>query len=170
MATAELEARPRAAALRGLARAWAAVRAEPLLIGLVALAAVLRFATIDQQSYWLDEAFTVGLLREDFPDMLRLHDRDGGDAAALLRPRLAVGAASSAPARSGCGRSRPLVGTATVPVMFAAGKELVSRRAGLIAAALTATSPLMIWYSQEARAYALLVSSALRRSTSSPAS
>ena len=41
--------------------------------------------------------------------------------------------------------------------MFAAGKELVSRRAGLIAAALTATSPLMIWYSQEARAYALLV-------------
>ncbi len=50
-----------------------------------------------------------------------------------------------------------VIGTATVPLMYAAGKELVSRRAGLIAAALTATSPLMIWYSQEARAYALLV-------------
>ena len=53
------------------AGALAAVRAEPLLIGLVVLAALLRFATIDQQSYWLDEAFTVGLLREDFPHMLK---------------------------------------------------------------------------------------------------
>ncbi len=32
-----------------------------------------------------------------------------------------------------------------------------AERAGLIAAALTATSPLLIWYSQEARAYSLLV-------------
>ena len=50
-----------------------------------------------------------------------------------------------------------LVGTATIPVIYAAAKSLGSRRAGLIAAALAATSPLLIWYSQEARNYALLV-------------
>jgi mannosyltransferase len=34
---------------------------------------------------------------------------------------------------------------------------LVSRRAGIVAAALVAVNPLLVWYSQEARAYALLV-------------
>jgi 4-amino-4-deoxy-L-arabinose transferase-like glycosyltransferase len=50
-----------------------------------------------------------------------------------------------------------LCGTATVPVAYAAGAALASRRAGLIAALLVATSPLLVWYSQEARAYALFV-------------
>lgn len=50
-----------------------------------------------------------------------------------------------------------LLGSATVPVMYAAARELASRRAGLIVAALTATSPLLIWYSQEVRTYPLLV-------------
>jgi len=40
-------------------------------------------------------------------------------------------------------------------VAYLAGRALGSRRAGLLAAALTATSPFMIWYSQEARPYAL---------------
>ena len=44
-----------------------------------------------------------------------------------------------------------------VPVAYGAGSKLISRRAGLIAAALTACSPLLIWYSQEARSYEMLV-------------
>ena len=35
------------------------------------LAAALRFPTLGDQSYWLDEAITVDLLRHDFVDMLR---------------------------------------------------------------------------------------------------
>jgi 4-amino-4-deoxy-L-arabinose transferase-like glycosyltransferase len=50
-----------------------------------------------------------------------------------------------------------LFGTATVPVAYAIGARLVSRRSGLLAAAAVAVSPLLVWYSQEARAYALLV-------------
>jgi mannosyltransferase len=50
-----------------------------------------------------------------------------------------------------------LAGTATVPVAYLAATTLVSRRAGLITAALVAFSPLMVWYSQEARPYALAV-------------
>ena len=34
---------------------------------------------------------------------------------------------------------------------------MASRRAGLIAAGLTATNPLLVWYSGEARNYSLLV-------------
>ncbi len=41
--------------------------------------------------------------------------------------------------------------------MYGAGAKLVSRRAGVIAAAVTACNPLLIWYSQEARSYSLLV-------------
>ena len=49
-----------------------------------------------------------------------------------------------------------LFGTATVPLAYCIGAELAHRRAGLIAAALVAVSPMLIWYSQEARSYAVL--------------
>jgi 4-amino-4-deoxy-L-arabinose transferase-like glycosyltransferase len=61
-----------------------------------------------------------------------------------------------------------LIGTATVPVAWAAARELLaseraarewfdSPRAGLVAAALVAVNPFFVWYSQEARSYSLLV-------------
>jgi len=50
-----------------------------------------------------------------------------------------------------------LLGTATIPVVFLAARTLFSNAAGLMAAALVATSPALVWYSQEARPYALLV-------------
>ncbi len=50
-----------------------------------------------------------------------------------------------------------LFGTATVPVAYLAGRELLGRRTGLAVAAIVAVSPILVWYSQDARAYALLV-------------
>jgi hypothetical protein len=50
-----------------------------------------------------------------------------------------------------------LAGVATVPVVYAATRKLISGRAAVIVASLTAFNPLLIWYSQEARSYALLV-------------
>ena len=44
-------------------------------------------------------------------------------------------------------------GVLLVPVVYAAGAKLISRRAGVIAAAFATCSPLLIWYSQEARSY-----------------
>ena len=49
-----------------------------------------------------------------------------------------------------------IAGAATVPVAYLAGRELSGVRAGLVAAALVAVSPFLVFYSQEARAYALL--------------
>jgi 4-amino-4-deoxy-L-arabinose transferase-like glycosyltransferase len=48
-----------------------------------------------------------------------------------------------------------LAGVATVPVAWAIGQELSGRRAAILAGAFTATNPLFMWYSQEARAYAV---------------
>ena len=50
-----------------------------------------------------------------------------------------------------------LAGTLTVPVVYLVGRRLAGRAAGLVAAGLVAVHPLMVWYGQEARAYALLV-------------
>jgi mannosyltransferase len=50
-----------------------------------------------------------------------------------------------------------LFGAATVPVGYLIGRQLASRRAGLVLAALIAVNPMLIWYSQEARSYAPLV-------------
>ena len=49
-----------------------------------------------------------------------------------------------------------LAGTLTIPVVFACGRE-ISHRVGRWAAALATFSPAMYYYSQEARAYALLI-------------
>lgn len=43
-----------------------------------------------------------------------------------------------------------------VPLLYAAGRRLVDGRAGLVAAALGALSPMYLWYGQEARMYALV--------------
>jgi hypothetical protein len=49
-----------------------------------------------------------------------------------------------------------LFGVATVPIAFAATAVIATRRAAFVAAALVAVNPFLIWYSVEARPYALL--------------
>jgi mannosyltransferase len=126
------------------------------LAGLTALAALLRFPTLDVQSFWLDEAFTALLVREDFGDMLSgITETESTPplyyVAAWLWSKLFGGW------EVGLRSLSALLGTATVPVAYAIGRRLATPRVGLAAAALTAVNPLLVWYSQEARAYALLV-------------
>jgi hypothetical protein len=126
------------------------------LAGLVVLGAVLRFATLDAQSFWLDEAATIDLLRKGFGDML-----EGIPNAESTPPLYYVLAwlwtQLAGTGEVGARSLSALAGTATIPVAYVLGSWAAGRRAGLIAAALAATNPFLIWYSQEARAYALLV-------------
>ena len=50
-----------------------------------------------------------------------------------------------------------IAGTATIPLVYVVGVRTLNRTAGVIAAAVIALSPFMIYYSVEARAYALMI-------------
>ena len=132
-----------------------AAKVRPALIGITVLGGLLRFATLGEQSFWLDEAFTADLVSRSFGDML-----DGiafSESTPPLYYALAWGwsrtfGITEFPLRS----LSALLGTAAIPVAYALGAELRSRSEGLALAALAATSPLLVWYSQEARSYSLL--------------
>jgi mannosyltransferase len=138
------------------AATWRAGGQATLLGVVLAVAAVVRFAGIGSQSFWLDEIVTWELLQRPFGDMLGTvpHSESTpylyyavawlwahvvGDGEAALRSLSAV------------------CGVAAVAAIWAAARELVSSRAALAAGALAALNPLLVWYSQEARAYELLV-------------
>ncbi len=134
------------------------VRRETLLLaGILTAAAVIRFATLSHQSYDHDEAVTAWRV---------LHGGLGGTLHAVVAsersPPLYYVLAWAWAQLFGTGevglRSlSALIGVLTVPAAYLTARELTSRRAGLIAAALVAVNPYLVWYSQEARSYALLV-------------
>jgi mannosyltransferase len=127
-----------------------------ILAGLVILAAALRFATISSQSYWLDESQAAHELSLSFGAMLRAWNSAEWNPPLYLIvawPWAKLFGTSEAGLRS----LSALLGVGLVPLLYLAGRELVSARAGLVAAALAAVNPLMIDYSREAREYMLLV-------------
>ena len=126
-----------------------------MLLALTLGAAVLRFATLDVQSIWLDESATMILVRRGFGAMLS-HLSASESAPPLYYVLLWVWTRIVGIGPLGFRTFSALAGSLTVPVMYAAGRR-VSPRAALWAAALTAFSPAMYYYSQEARVYVLLV-------------
>ena len=50
-----------------------------------------------------------------------------------------------------------LLGVLTIPLFYMIGKEFLDRNAGIIAAAACTVSPFLIYYSQEARAYMMML-------------
>jgi 4-amino-4-deoxy-L-arabinose transferase-like glycosyltransferase len=133
------------------------IRGETLVLGaLVILAAALRFYRIGHQGFWFDEGNTaqeVGFTPGEMLTLLKHYEST---------PPLYYGIAWVWARIFGFGevglRSLSAVaGVLAVPVGYFAARKLVSPRAGLIAAALVAFNPYLIWYSQEARAYSLVV-------------
>ncbi len=126
------------------------------LAGIVALGAVLRFATLDLQSYRYDEAVTVvRILHSSLFDTLATVPKSESTPplyyllAWLWSRPFGVG-------EVGLRSLSALAGTASIAVVYLGAVALpLPRRAGLIAAAIVAVSPVLIWFSQDARAYAL---------------
>jgi mannosyltransferase len=131
-------------------------RAFWIVAGLTALAALLRFLTLGDQSYHHDEIVTASrVLRGSFGHAM---DAVGfSESTPPLYYALAwVWVQATGTAEFGLRSLSALAGVATVPVVYLLAAELRGRRAGLMAAALAAVNPMLLWYSQEARAYALL--------------
>ena len=126
------------------------------LVAAVAVGGLLRFSTLDLQELWLDEAVTVALLDLRVDEMLTT----AGYTESTPPVYYLVARAWAALFGTGDVAVRALsalAGTLTVAVAYLVAEKLVSARAGLVAAALTAVSPALVWYSQEARSYALVV-------------
>lgn len=123
---------------------------------LVGVAALLRFRTLGHQRLWYDESLTAMEAHLSFGSMLWTVTHEEitpplfytlewaivhvfGDSAVALRALSAV------------------AGVAVVPIAYWIAASLAGARAGLLAGALVSFNPLLVWYSQEARSYSLLV-------------
>jgi 4-amino-4-deoxy-L-arabinose transferase-like glycosyltransferase len=146
-----------AAAARDEAPRSAGARAWWPLAALTLLAAALRLATLDLQSLWYDEAYTpVHVLHPSLSATWTsfVHSENSPPLWYLLEWPITRALGTGAVALR---LLSALAGIGTVPVAWAIGAELAGRRAAIVTAAFVATSPLLVWYSQEARAYGLFV-------------
>jgi len=140
---------------QGMAAARAWLGPHWLLLALLAVALVARFGTLGLQSFWYDEAYTpVHVVHRGLGATLRsvAHTENNpplwyvlawGWSRVLGSGVLALRSLSA------------LAGVATVAVAWATGRELGTRRTAVVLGAMVAVNPLFVWYSQEARPYAL---------------
>jgi mannosyltransferase len=128
-----------------------------ILAGIVTVGFVVRFASLGVQSYHHDEVITaMRVIPGSFGEML--HKIRVSESNPPLYYVLAWAWSKAFGLEEvGLRSLSALVGALTVPVSYLVGRQLDGRRCGLILAAIVAVNPMLIWYSQEARSYALMV-------------
>lgn len=127
-----------------------------VLLAICALGAALRFATLHLQSFDFDESFTVGVVVNGSLSHV-LHATALTESSPPLYYLLAWGwSRVFGLGEVGIRSLSALSGSVLVLVAYLIGRRCGSPRGGLLAALLIAVNPLMVWYSQEARVYALL--------------
>ena len=130
---------------------WAA----PLLL-LMGLAAALRVPGLGAQSFWSDESITALLVRRDAGSFLSgVADTESTPPLYYVLAWMWVKVAGAG--EVGLRSLSAVFGILAVPAAYGAARALVSSRAAWIAGLLVAANPVLVWYSQEARAYSLLV-------------
>ena len=137
-------------------RAWltSGARLRLALGAVVLLALALRLLRLGYQPLWWDEGWSVYFATTALGSMARLTAVDIHPPLyyALLHLWVALFGASPIAVRL----LSVLAGTATVPLLYLAGRRLTGIRAGLLAAFLLALSPFAVYYSQEVRMYGLV--------------
>ncbi len=129
------------------------------LVGLTALALVVRVIGLDS-GLWADEIDSlVSSFRPPLADIVLTFPRDNRHPFYSVLAHLAMAVFGEhnwvirLPA--------VLFGAATVPLLYLLGTRIVGRREALLAAAFLAVSYHHVWFSQNARGYALLGTSAV---------
>jgi len=126
-----------------------------LLLSLTLIGFFLRFYNLGNNSLWLDEASTLTIAVKSIPGIWQATTSGEfnpplfywiehvmlmfGNTEVILR---------FIPA---------FLGFLTIPLIYLVGREFVDRNVGIIAAAAFAFSPFLIYYSQEARAYSMML-------------
>lgn len=128
--------------------AWAAVGA------LTALALALRLVRLDT-GLWIDEVYSLlDAFRQPFGHLLTVYVSDNQHPLYSLAARASLGLFGESP--WAIRLPAVLFGVATVPALYALGRETVGEREGFLAAALLAVSYHHVWFSQNARGYTAL--------------
>lgn len=125
-----------------------------VLAAIVLLAGALRFYGLDIQSFWIDELASVVLSKESIFQILRNHLETNPPAyyAILHFVQEYLGNGEWA-----LRLPSAIAGVLAVPSIYLLGRRLYSEQEGLFAALFTAVFWCPIYYSQEARAYSLLL-------------
>lgn len=126
------------------------------LVGLTALAALVRFSTLDLQSFHHDEAVTAGQVLDPNLGTTLGQVADGERSPPLYYVLAWAWSTLFGTGEVGLRSLSALIGTLMVPAAFFGGRALSGDRVGLAAALLFALNPYLVWYSQEARSYILM--------------
>jgi hypothetical protein len=138
-----------------------AVLTRPAVLCLAGLsAAALSLRLVMFRGLWVDEAISVR--QAQMPLGTMLHELAATDVHPPLH-HIILWTTIRAVGDSELAVRLPsiLAGVALVPLLFYAGSLLYSRRVGWVAAVLAVPSPLLVWYAQEARMYALFMALAV---------
>jgi uncharacterized membrane protein len=125
------------------------------LIGILALALILRLVSLADHSLWYDEAFSILFAQSDVNTML------SGTVSAVEHPllyylTLKVWMTIFGTSAFAVRLWSVTTGVATIAIIYLIGRDLFSQQTGLAAAFITAIAPFHLQYSQETRMYSLL--------------
>lgn len=133
---------------------------KQILSALTITAFLLRLFRLDVQSLWFDESLSAIFAQQPLNVAIQLMLLEGLHHSPLyyilLRP-FAIGEFHEFSIRflSVC------LGTLAIPLIAQMGRITLNPRVGILAAILLTINPFHIWYSQEARMYALLITTTL---------
>jgi dolichyl-phosphate-mannose-protein mannosyltransferase len=122
---------------------------------LMLVGGLMRFWRLTYQSLWIDESSTLILAYSTVPNLIK------NTLALDTHPPLYYLVVHFAyyvfglPPIYALRMPSLLCGTLTIGIMYGLGRLLVGRFAGIVAATLTALSPIAIWYSRDGRMYAM---------------
>jgi 4-amino-4-deoxy-L-arabinose transferase-like glycosyltransferase len=142
-------------------------RLKWIVFALTLLACAVRVYRLDAQSLWSDEGLSLYrsrlALAENLTNVIVVPP---GVPTQDTNPPLYFVSLSGL--RSVAGESEyalrflsVMAGVILVPLLYATGRRLFTAQAGMMAAALGALSPFLVWYSQEARMYTLVAALSL---------
>jgi mannosyltransferase len=116
----------------------------------------VRLIGLDFHSLWLDEAVSVYLASFPLSEILHQGMTLQEPNPPLYHLSLSVWLHAFGSGEASVRLLSAFLGTLYFPAVYLLGRRLLSRRAALLVLLLTAINPFLVWYSQEARMYALV--------------
>ena len=140
---------------RAQARGWLQAHPWLIVVALTGAGFALRFLQV--RGIWVDEAISVHQAHMSLSALLaNLRETDNHPPLFFMALWATVRLLHSS-SEQAVRLPSLIAGTLLIPALFVTGRELFDRRTGLLAALLATVAPLLIWYSQESRPYAMFM-------------